>query len=128
MLRGPQRACDDGRCASVWKQPKRRYTTDGKRQGERLRENAHAALVRNVSNNVCVVSEKNRGVDFMTTGSWGAWAVKEKTGSFSTHDLRALAGSCSWHREFRARLGCDHEGIDRVRDLSVTVMPWDEYL
>ena len=100
-------------------------------QGERwghLVENACAAFAWNAGQEVFYWREEPWEVDFVSTGTWGAWAVEVKTGPYALGDLRGLLEFCSRHREFQPLVLCDREHVDRARELHVQALPWNEYL
>lgn len=91
-------------------------------------ENACVAFAWNAGQEVHYWREEPQEVDFITTGSWGAWAVEVKTGTYGLGDLRALLEFCSRHREFRPLLLCDSELASRARALHVQTLSWSDYL
>jgi hypothetical protein len=90
--------------------------------------------------NACIAMAWNRGqtvrywrrepieVDFVTTGSWGSWAVEVKTGTYGPNALRGVLAFCRDHPDFRPVILCDPGRETVTIEAGVRALPWPDYL
>jgi predicted AAA+ superfamily ATPase len=91
-------------------------------------ENACAALAWNSLQEVTYWREEPLEVNFVTSGSWGRWAIEVKTGSFSGRDLAGLLEFCRRNRSFRPLVLCN-PGDEPIADAAgLAALSWREFL
>ena len=64
-------------------------------------ENAVGAFAWNAGQTVCYWRAEPLEVDWVLDGSWGAWAIEVKTGTYRPQDLRGLMEFCRLYPKFR---------------------------
>lgn len=93
-------------------------------------ENACIAHAWNAGQRVGYWRAEPLEVDLVSSGSWGAWAIEVKTGSYGTKDLAGLLEFCRRNTEFRPLLL--HGGAardERTEEATgVTCQPWRQFL
>ena len=90
--------------------------------------------------NACLAHAWNRGqalsywreepleVDGVIEGSWGAWAIEVKTGTYGAADLRGLLEFCRRYPRFRPLVLTGPEGAPAAARAGVESMPWAKFL
>ena len=63
-----------------------------------------------------------------TDGSWGAWAVEVKTGTFTGSGLSGLFEFTRRNPRFRPLVLCDESGVDVAGRLGLAAMDYRDYL
>jgi predicted AAA+ superfamily ATPase len=104
---------------------------DPKREPERFGhwvENACLAFAWNAGQRVAYWREEPLEVDAVTEGSWGAWAIEIKTGSFSAADLRGLLEFTRRVPKYRPLLVCDPAELPAATRLGVAAKSWQDFL
>ena len=91
-------------------------------------ENACLAHAWNSGQRVTYWREEPIEVDGVIEGTWGAWAVEVKTGSFETHDLKGVLEFCRRNPRFRPLVLHGPEGVAAARRAQVASMPWERFL
>jgi predicted AAA+ superfamily ATPase len=117
----------NGLCAVVHP----RGIPDRQREPERFGiwvENACLALAWNAGQRLAYWREEPLQVDAVTEGSWGAWAIEIKTGSFAAVDLRGLLEFTRRAPEYRPLLVCDRDQLPAAERLGVAAQSWQEFL
>lgn len=91
-------------------------------------ENAVGAFAWNASQTVCYWRAEPLEVDWVLDGSWGAWAIEVKTGTYRTQDLRGLLEFCRLYPKFRPLLLCNEGDEAPGRDGGVRTQSWASFL
>lgn len=91
-------------------------------------ENACLAHAWNQGQAVTYWREEPLEVDGVTEGSWGAWAIEVKTGSYGAADLRGLLEFCRRYPRFRPLVLRGSEGASAAGRAGVQSMPWARFL
>ncbi len=90
--------------------------------------------------NACLAHAWNRGqavsywreepfeVDAVVEGSWGAWVIEVKTGSFHSGDLRGLLEFTRRHSRFRPLVLTGRGGALAASRAGIESMPWSKFL
>jgi len=91
-------------------------------------ENACLAFAINQGQRVTYWREEPLEVDAVFEGSWGAWAIEIKTGSFDLYDLRGLLEFCRRNTKFRPLIitAPGDEAIARRHGLQA--ISWKQFL
>ncbi len=91
-------------------------------------ENACLAFAINQGQRVTYWREEPLEVDAVFEGSWGAWAIEIKTGSFDLYDLRGLLEFCRRNTKFRPLIiaAPGDEAIARFHGLQA--ISWKQFL
>jgi predicted AAA+ superfamily ATPase len=102
-------------------------TTDPARFGAWV-ENACLAHAWNAGQHVSYWREEPLEVDAVVEGSWGAWAIEVKTGSFTSADLRGISELTRRHSTLRPLVLCDDEARVTVERAGLAAMAWRDFL
>jgi len=86
------------------------------------------AFAWNAGQRVAYWREEPLEVDAVTEGSWGAWAIEIKTGSFSAADLRGLLEFTRRVPKYRPLLVCDPAQLPAAARLGVAAKSWQDFL
>lgn len=91
-------------------------------------ENACLAFAWNAGQTVTYWREEPLEVDAVTQGSWGAWAIEVKSGSFSAGDLRGLLELTRRMSQYKPLLVCDPDRLKAAERLGVAAKSWQDFL
>jgi predicted AAA+ superfamily ATPase len=91
-------------------------------------ENACIAMAWNSGQTVRYWRREPIEVDFVSSGSWGAWAVEVKTGTYGPNALRGILTFCRDHPEFRPVIVCDPGREAVAVESGVRALSWPDYL
>jgi predicted AAA+ superfamily ATPase len=91
-------------------------------------ENACLAFAWNSGQRVMYWREEPLEVDGIIEGSWGAWAIEVKTGTFDATHLRGLMEFCRRHPRYRPLLVTSPEDEPLAKRLGVTCINWSDFL
>ncbi|MCG8555596.1 MAG: DUF4143 domain-containing protein [Proteobacteria bacterium] len=104
---------------------------DAQREPERFGrwvENACLAFAWNAGQSVRYWRQEPLEVDAVTEGSWGAWAIEVKTGSFGSTDLRGLLEFTHRAPDHQPLLVCDPAQLQVAARLGVEARDWQRFL
>jgi len=91
-------------------------------------ENACLAHAWNAGQRVTYWREEPLGVDAVVDGSWGAWAIEVKTGSFASGDLRGIGEFVRRHPKYRPLVVCDDKARPVVERAGLESIEWIDFL
>lgn len=91
-------------------------------------ENACLAHAWNAGQQVSYWREEPLEVDGVFEGSWGAWAVEVKMGSFQPNELKALLELVRRHPELRPLVICDDARRATAERAGVESVSWQDFL
>ena len=91
-------------------------------------ENACLAFAWNAGQQVLYWREEPLEVDAITEGSWGAWAIEIKTGTFDATHLRGLMEFCRRHPRHRPLVVTSPGNESRARHLGVAFISWPDFV
>lgn len=91
-------------------------------------ENACLSFAWNSGQHVSYWREEPLEVDGVVEGSWGAWAIEVKTGSFGAVDVRGLLEFTRRYTRYRPVLLCDPDELPAAERLGVPALSWKHFL
>lgn len=91
-------------------------------------ENACLAFAINQGQRVTYWREEPLEVDAIVEGSWGAWAVEVKTGSFGSQQLKAVLEFCRRNPRFQALVITGRGGEEHAQRHGLGAVSWSEFL
>ncbi|MBN2573095.1 MAG: ATP-binding protein [Deltaproteobacteria bacterium] len=91
-------------------------------------ENACLAHAWNAGQRVTYWREEPFEVDGVIEGSWGAWAVEVKTGSFQTGDLRGLFELVRRYPKYKPLVVCDESSLPVAARAEIAAVAWQDFL
>lgn len=91
-------------------------------------ENACLAQAWNAGQAVTYWREEPLEVDAVLEGSWGAWVLEVKTGSYGMRDLAGLLEFARRHRRFRPLVVCAEGNTGPAERAGVRAVSWREFV
>lgn len=91
-------------------------------------ENACLSFAWNAGQRVAYWREDPLEVDGVIDGSWGAWAVEVKTGSFTQADVRGLFEFTRRFPRYHPLLVCDSKQLPAAERLGAKAVTWKQFL
>jgi hypothetical protein len=91
-------------------------------------ENACLAHAWNSGQRVSYWREEPFEVDAVLDGSWGAWALEVKTGTFGLDDLRGLLEFTRRNPRYCPLVACDPAQVGRIERVGVAAVSWRDFL
>jgi uncharacterized protein len=91
-------------------------------------ENACLAYAWNAGQRVSYWREEPYEVDGVLEGTWGAWAVEVKTGSYQVHELSGLLEFVRRYPGFRPLVICDTQDRATADRAGVASVSWQDFL
>jgi len=91
-------------------------------------ENACLAFAWNSGQRVAYWREEPLEIDCLIEGTWGAWAIEVKTGTFSAGGVRGLLEFTRRFPKYRPLILCNPDDLRAAARLGVSATSWRQFL